>query len=117
MPDAAVAWPRKTRELMNHHMDSTVWNAFAFRGDDVVIARAGKPVARLVPYVKAPGGMLLGLARSSALHIPDDAALSEMDREVAAMFAESGSVFPSPFSSYSVQEPKPALYLQPASNP
>ena len=85
-------------------------------GDDVVIARAGKPVARLVPYVKAPGGMLLGLARSSALHIPDDAALSEMDREVAAMFAESGSVFPSPFSSYSVQEPKPTSYLKPASN-
>ena len=42
MPDAAVAWPRKTRELMNHHMDSTVWNAFAFRDDDVVIATYAK---------------------------------------------------------------------------
>ena len=42
MPDAAAAWPRKTRELMNHHMDSTVWNAFAFRDDDVVIATYAK---------------------------------------------------------------------------
>ncbi len=82
-------------------------------GEEVVIARAGKPVARLVPYVKAPGGMLLGLARSSVLHIPDDAALAEMDREVEAMFAESGSVFP----AISVQEPLPMPYIQPADKP
>ena len=79
-------------------------------GDDVVIARAGKPVARLVPYVNAPGGMLLGLACSSALHIPDDARLAEMDREVEAMFAERGSVFP----AFSVQEPQPKPYVHPA---
>ena len=42
MPDAVFAWPRKTRELMNHHMDSTVWNNFAFRDDDVVIATYAK---------------------------------------------------------------------------
>ena len=42
MPDLAADWPRKTRELMNHHMDSTVWNAFAFRDDDVVIATYAK---------------------------------------------------------------------------
>ena len=82
-------------------------------GDDVVIARAGKPVARLVPYVKVPGGMLLGLARSAALRIPDDAALAEMDREVAAMFADSGSVFP----AFSVQEPKPKPYIVKADEP
>ena len=86
-------------------------------GEEVVIARAGKPVARLVPYVKTPGGMLLGLARGSALHIPDGATLTEMDREVAAMFADSGPVFPSPFQSYSVQEPMPVPYLKPASKP
>ena len=82
-------------------------------GEEVVIARAGKPVARLVPYVKAPGGMLLGLARSSELHIPDDAALAEMDHEVVAMFAESGSVFP----AFRVQEPQPKSYIQPADKP
>lgn len=40
--DGAIAWPRKTRELMNHHMDSTIWNDFAFRGDDIVVATYGK---------------------------------------------------------------------------
>ncbi len=42
MTDTAVAWPRKTRELMNHHMDSTVWNDFQFRADDIVIATYAK---------------------------------------------------------------------------
>jgi aryl sulfotransferase len=36
------AWPRKTREIHNHHFDSTVWNDFAFRDDDVVIATYAK---------------------------------------------------------------------------
>lgn len=34
--------PRKTRELHNHHFDSTVWNDFAFRDDDVIVATYGK---------------------------------------------------------------------------
>ncbi len=36
------AWPRKTREIHNHHFDSTVWNDFAFRDDDIVIATWAK---------------------------------------------------------------------------
>jgi aryl sulfotransferase len=39
---ADIVWPRKTREIHNHHMDSTIWNRFAFRDDDVVIATYGK---------------------------------------------------------------------------
>ena len=35
-------WPVKTRELHNHHFDSTAWNDFAFRDDDIVIATYGK---------------------------------------------------------------------------
>lgn len=35
-------WPTKTRELHNHHFDSTVWNGFPFRNDDIVIATYGK---------------------------------------------------------------------------
>lgn len=34
--------PVKTRELHNHHFDSTMWNGFAFRDDDVVIASYAK---------------------------------------------------------------------------
>lgn len=35
-------WPRKTREFQNHHMDSTIWNRFAFRPDDVIISTYAK---------------------------------------------------------------------------
>ena len=42
VPHTAPAWPRKTRELMNHHMDSTVWNDFAFRDDDVIVGTYAK---------------------------------------------------------------------------
>ena len=40
--DSAPTWPRKTRELHNHHFDSTVWNDFEFRDDDIVIATYAK---------------------------------------------------------------------------
>jgi aryl sulfotransferase len=42
MSTQSTAWPRKARELQNHHMDSTIWNAFKFRPDDIVIASVGK---------------------------------------------------------------------------
>jgi aryl sulfotransferase len=38
----AIAWPRKTRELHNHHMDSTIWDRFAFRDDDIIVATYAK---------------------------------------------------------------------------
>lgn len=38
----AVAWPVKARDLHNHHMDSTIWDRFQFRDDDVVVATYGK---------------------------------------------------------------------------
>ena len=34
--------PTKTRELHSHHFDSTIWNDFRFRDDDIVIATYGK---------------------------------------------------------------------------
>jgi aryl sulfotransferase len=37
-----VAWPRKTRELRTLHIDSTIWNDFTFRDDDIIIATYGK---------------------------------------------------------------------------
>lgn len=35
-------WPIKTRELHNHHFDSTIWNDFQFRNDDIIISTCGK---------------------------------------------------------------------------
>src|SRR5690349_15443912 len=40
VPD--IAWPRKTRELQTLHLDSTIWNDFRFRDDDIIIATYGK---------------------------------------------------------------------------
>ena len=37
-----IVGPRKTRELHNHHFDSTIWNDFRFRDDDIIIATYAK---------------------------------------------------------------------------
>jgi len=42
MSDQKIEWPRKTREFHNHHIDSTIWNDFQFRDDDIVIATYAK---------------------------------------------------------------------------
>ena len=43
MPEAAMpAWPVKTREMHNSHMNSTAWNDFKFRDGDVVIVTYAK---------------------------------------------------------------------------
>lgn len=34
--------PKKSREISNHHFDSTIWNDFDFREDDIVIATYAK---------------------------------------------------------------------------
>jgi aryl sulfotransferase len=35
-------WPQKTRELHSHHFDSTIWNDFKFRDDDIIIGTYAK---------------------------------------------------------------------------
>lgn len=42
MADAIVTWPEKRRDFHNHHMDSTIWDRFVFRDDDVVVATYAK---------------------------------------------------------------------------
>jgi aryl sulfotransferase len=42
MPPMAPQWPTKARELHNHHFDSTVWNGFPFRDDDIIIGSYAK---------------------------------------------------------------------------
>ncbi len=37
-----LVWPTKQREFQNHHFDSTIWNDFTFRDDDIVIATYAK---------------------------------------------------------------------------
>ncbi|WP_119272162.1 sulfotransferase domain-containing protein [Taklimakanibacter deserti] len=38
----STAHPVKRREMHNHHFDSTIWNDFKFRDDDIVIATYAK---------------------------------------------------------------------------
>jgi len=42
MAETPIAWPRKTRELMNHHMNSAIWNDFRFRDDDIIVGTYAK---------------------------------------------------------------------------
>ncbi|GBL44406.1 sulfotransferase [Sulfuriferula multivorans] len=37
-----IAWPVKSRELHSHHFDSTIWNDFKFRNNDIIIATYAK---------------------------------------------------------------------------
>lgn len=42
MSGISPRWPEKTRELHNHHFDSTIWNDFEFRDGDIVIGTYAK---------------------------------------------------------------------------
>lgn len=37
-----IQWPEKSREFHNHHFDSTTWNDFEFRDDDIIIGTYAK---------------------------------------------------------------------------
>jgi len=37
-----IAWPEKSGELYHNHFDSTVWNNFPFRDDDIIISTYAK---------------------------------------------------------------------------
>jgi aryl sulfotransferase len=63
------AFPVKTRELHNHHFDSTIWNDFAFRDDDIVISTYAKSgttwVQQIVAQLIFAGADDLGVAEMS----------------------------------------------------
>ncbi|MGL5875305.1 MAG: sulfotransferase domain-containing protein [Xenococcaceae cyanobacterium] len=42
MMTKTIELPKKMRELHNHHFDSTIWNDFKFRDDDIIIATYAK---------------------------------------------------------------------------
>ena len=37
-----TAYPKKMREMHSHHFDSTIWNDFRFRDDDIIISTYAK---------------------------------------------------------------------------
>lgn len=42
MSEDQLVWPKKSREFHNHHFDSTIWNDYKFREDDIVISTYAK---------------------------------------------------------------------------
>ncbi len=42
MTTQTIRWPRKQREMHSHHFDSTIWNDFLFRPDDVIVGTYAK---------------------------------------------------------------------------
>ena len=59
-------------DLVNMHDAKTHFSALirgVLRGEDIVIAKAGKPLVRLVPYIEEPtvrqGGQLKGMIQIS----------------------------------------------------
>lgn len=62
-------WPTKTRELHSHHFDSTVWNDFRFRDDDIVISTYAKSgttwVQQIVSQLVFQGAAELPVAEMS----------------------------------------------------
>lgn len=67
--DKSVDWPVKTRDFKNHHFDSTVWNDFEFRSDDIVIATYAKSgttwLQQIVSQLLFDGAEGLEVARMS----------------------------------------------------
>ncbi len=45
--------PQKKREIHNHHFDSTIWNDFEFRDDDIIIATYAKAGTTWVQQIVA----------------------------------------------------------------
>lgn len=63
----------RTREVNVHEAKTHLSRLLADveRGDEVIIARAGKPIARLVRFDRSPGERTLGLDRGT-FQVPDD---------------------------------------------
>jgi aryl sulfotransferase len=53
MAEEKIKWPKKTREMQNHHMDSTIWNDFKFRDDDIIISTYAKAGTTWVQQIVA----------------------------------------------------------------
>jgi aryl sulfotransferase len=48
-----IAWPEKTGELYHNHFDSTLWNDFPFRDDDIIISTWAKSGTTWVQQILA----------------------------------------------------------------
>ena len=79
-------------DIVNIHQAKSTLSKLVERvesGEEIVIARAGKPIARLVPYVARPPDRQPGMLRTAIkVHgLLDD---PELDAQIAREFGEAG---------------------------
>ncbi|MEQ8665488.1 MAG: sulfotransferase domain-containing protein [Rhodospirillales bacterium] len=90
-------WPKKTRELHNHHFDSTIWNDFVFRDDDIVISTYAKSgttwVQQIVSQLLFDGAENLPVAEMSPwldLRVPPkEIKLAEIEKQTHRRFLKT----------------------------
>ena len=78
------------RRVYNLHEAKTNFSRIADEvaaGDEVVIARAGKPIMKLVEYVEEPVKLKLGLF-DGLMEPVSDQEWEKMDQEIRARFVE-----------------------------
>lgn len=89
--------PRKTREIQNHHMDSTIWNEFTYRDDDIVIGTYAKSgttwMQQIVAQLLFDGQSDLAVAEMSPwmdLRVPPKAVkLAQMEAQTHRRFMKT----------------------------
>jgi prevent-host-death family protein len=83
-------------DTVNMHEAKTQLSRLVARvegGEQIMITRAGKPAAKLVPVsLTKPGKRKLG-GWEGRMRVPTDAEWEEMDREIEQLFEES-KIFP-----------------------
>ena len=97
MKTEAPKWPQKTREFHNHHFDSTIWNDFQFRSDDIIIstyAKAGTTwVQQIVSQLIFSGQDRLPVAEMSPwldLRVPPkEIKLAEVEKQTHRRFLKT----------------------------
>jgi aryl sulfotransferase len=90
MGTTAIPWPQKQCELRNHHFDSTIWNDFAFRDDDIIIATYGKSGTTWVQQIV--GQLLFNGAEDVSVAEPSpwlDLRVPPQDVKLSAIEAQS----------------------------
>ncbi len=92
-----IHWPSKTREIHNCHFDSTIWNNFQFRDDDIIIATYGKAgttwVQQIISQLLFNGEEGLATAEMSPwmdLRVPPkEVKLAEVDKQTHRRFLKT----------------------------
>jgi len=97
MSSEAGTMPKKQREMHSHHFDSTIWNDFRFRDDDIIIATYAKAgttwLQQIISQLLFNGEAELGVAEMSPwmdLRLPPkEVKLAEVESQTHRRFLKT----------------------------